>query len=77
MSDEQKEDKQIDDIQKQIEDLKKQCDEYLNGWKRAKADYINLKKEAEEKQGTLLDFATASFVVQIIPIYDNLKKCYV
>jgi molecular chaperone GrpE len=58
----------------EIEKLKKQCDEYLNGWKRAKADYINFKKESEEKQKALFDFATASFVIQMIPIYDNLKK---
>ena len=66
--------KGLDPKDKQIEELKKQVDEYLNGWKRAKADYINLKKESDAKMSALLDYATASFVVQMIPIYDNLKK---
>ncbi|MBN1326101.1 nucleotide exchange factor GrpE [Candidatus Falkowbacteria bacterium] len=74
MEDPKKDDNQIDDTQKQIEDLKKQCDEYLNGWKRAKADYINFKKETEEKQKEIIDFANSVIVVKMIPIYDNLKK---
>ncbi|MDD5341709.1 MAG: nucleotide exchange factor GrpE [Patescibacteria group bacterium] len=66
--------KKTEDQPTEIEKLQKQCDEYLNGWKRAKADYINLKKESDAKMSALLDYATASFVVQMIPIYDNLKK---
>lgn len=61
----------------ELEQLKVQCEEYLNGWKRAKADYINLKKESDAKMNALLDYATASFVIQMIPIYDNLKKALV
>jgi len=74
MEDQKKDDKQIDETQKQIEDLKKQCDEYLNGWKRAKADYINFKKETEEKQKEIIEFSNSVLVVKMIPIYDNLKK---
>jgi molecular chaperone GrpE len=58
----------------ELEQLKAQCDEYLNGWKRAKADYINLKKETEEKQAMLFEFANATLLMEILPIYDNLKK---
>lgn len=58
----------------ELEQLKAQCEEYLNGWKRAKADYANLKKESEEKQRLFLDFAKAGLIMEILPIYDNLKK---
>jgi len=58
----------------ELEKLKAQCDEYLNGWKRAKADYINLKKETEDKQKMLFEFANATLLMEILPIYDNLKK---
>jgi molecular chaperone GrpE len=57
-----------------LEQLKTQCEEYLNGWKRAKADYANLKKESEEKQRLFLDVAKAGLIMEILPIYDNLKK---
>jgi molecular chaperone GrpE len=58
----------------ELEQLKAQCEEYLNGWKRAKADYANLKKESEEKQRLFLDVAKAGLIMEILPIYDNLKK---
>jgi molecular chaperone GrpE len=58
----------------EIDELKAKCEEYLNGWKRAKADYLNLKKETEEKQKSFADFANAALLVQILPIYDNFKK---
>ena len=35
--------------QKELEELKKQAQEYLNGWKRAKADLINYKKEEGQR----------------------------
>ncbi|MFA5188652.1 MAG: nucleotide exchange factor GrpE [Patescibacteria group bacterium] len=54
--------------------LQAQCDEYLNGWKRAKADYINFKKETEDKQAMLFEFANATLLMEVLPIYDNLKK---
>jgi molecular chaperone GrpE len=58
----------------ELEQLKAQCEEYLNGWKRAKADYANLKKESEEKQRLFLDVAKSGLIMEILPIYDNLKK---
>ncbi len=60
--------------QNEIEKLEKQAADYLEGWKRAKADYINLKKEAEQKQTELLNLATAGMVLNILPIFDSLKK---
>ena len=33
----------------EIEDLKNKCDEYLNGWKRERADFINYKKGDSEE----------------------------
>jgi len=67
-------DQQPDDKEKQIAELKAQCDEYLNGWKRAKADYINFKKETESKQKVFLEFANATLLMEVLPIYENLKK---
>lgn len=61
----------------ELEQLKAQCEEYLNGWQRAKADYANLKKESEEKQRMFLDVAKAGLIMEILPIYDNLKKALV
>lgn len=57
-----------------IEILKKQAAEYLAGWQRAKADYLNLKKQTEKEKEEVVKFAHAAFVLELLPIYDNLKR---
>lgn len=57
----------------ELKKLKEKCEEYLNGWKRAKADYSNLKKENEKKSIELVRFANAALVLEVLPIYDNMK----
>jgi molecular chaperone GrpE len=49
------------------------ADEYLNGWKRAKADYMNFKKETEKKQEETVQFANALFISELLPIIDNFS----
>ncbi|HLD27742.1 MAG TPA: nucleotide exchange factor GrpE [Patescibacteria group bacterium] len=54
-------------------ELAEKCREYLAGWQRAKADYENLKKETDRKFRDLAEFVTADLIMEILPIYDNLK----
>jgi len=51
-------------------------EEYLNGWRRAKADYSNLKKDFEKKEKEIVQFANATLILEIMPIYDNLKLAW-
>ncbi|MFH1235358.1 MAG: nucleotide exchange factor GrpE [Parcubacteria group bacterium] len=57
----------------QIEILKKQAEEYLDGWKRAKADYLNQKKEFEKREKEIVQFANAGLIIELLPIYNHLK----
>lgn len=54
--------------------LQKQAAEHLEGWKRAKADYLNLKKQTEKEKQELVDFANAGLLVQLLPLYDHFKR---
>lgn len=58
----------------ELETLKKQAAEYLAGWQRAKADYLNLKKQSEKDKEELAQFANAALIIELLPIYDNLKR---
>jgi len=73
MSEEKKDTKKS---KSELEIAKQKMEEYLNGWKRAKADYINLKKETEKKQGEMIQFANAAMILEILPIYDNFKLAW-
>lgn len=82
MTDNLKTDKSADDntqskeLEKKIEILEKRVEEYLNGWKRAKADYINYKREVDEDKKEMVGFAFASAVMKFLPVYDNLEIAY-
>lgn len=81
MSDEQKIEEKKDDseqdtqneFEKDLELLEKKNQEYLAGWQRAKADYLNLKKESEKKYQDLIKFANAGLIMEILPVLDNFK----
>ncbi len=60
----------------QIAELQKKAQEYLDGWKRAKADYINYKKEVEAREREMADFAVAAVATRLIPIADNLHEAF-
>jgi molecular chaperone GrpE len=64
----------IEILKTELEACKKQAEEYLNGWKRAKADYINLKKETETANAELAQFVAVGVLMKILPVYDGLKK---
>jgi molecular chaperone GrpE len=49
------------------------AEEYLAGWKRAAADYDNLKKEIERTRSEQARFAASATVVSLLPIVDTLK----
>jgi len=54
------------------ENLQKQCDEYLAGWKRAKADLVNLQNETAHERGEWVQFATARCLDRLLPVADTL-----
>ena len=71
----------MDDQNKQKEDqndklslCEKERDEYLEGWKRAKADLINSKKEWEEKIKTLNKYVKTDIISSLLPVLDALES---
>ena len=61
-----------DEIKKELEAAKAKCEEYLNGWKRERADFLNYKKEEMERIGQLVQYSQEELILKIIPILDNI-----
>ncbi|MDX9893351.1 MAG: nucleotide exchange factor GrpE [Patescibacteria group bacterium] len=53
--------------------LKQKAQEYLDGWKRAKADYSNFKKEQDKRIENIVQFANAGLLAELLPIFDHFK----
>lgn len=55
-------------------DWQTKAEEYLNGWKRAQADYQNLQREWQTKQSSFMQAARESLLLELLPVMDNLKQ---
>jgi len=57
--------------QKEFEKLKKEKDEYLKGWQRERADFINYKKDEKERFKEVVRFSNERIVKSLIAILDG------
>jgi molecular chaperone GrpE len=58
----------------QVSKLQLERDEYLNGWKRALADYENYKKEQQKRSHDHHNYQVASFFRELLPLFDTLSQ---
>jgi len=70
------EENNIENLKLEIENLRKQGDEYLNGWKRAKADYLNLKKEMEVQNKEIKEWMSKIMLIPLLIILDGFDKAF-
>lgn len=61
-----------DDLSKKLEEAEKKTAEYLAGWQRERADFLNYKKEEMERITGLVGYAAQELVIRMFPILDNL-----
>ena len=59
------------DPKEDIEKLKQECEEYLDGWKRAKADLANYKKDEFKRLEELVRFANEDIIRDLLNILDS------
>lgn len=62
----------IEKTQKDLEECKNKGEEYLNNWKRERADFINYKNEEMERIGFLGKYVKEDIILKILPILDNI-----
>lgn len=74
------EENNLPDLQKKIKKLKeelKKCEaerkEYLGGWQRAKADFINYRKDEQKRFIETMQFAAAGLILEILPVLDSFN----
>src|SRR5680860_210044 len=57
--------------QKELEKLKNEKDDYLKGWQRERADFINYKKTEKERFKEVVRFSNERIVKSLIAILDG------
>lgn len=59
-------------LEEKTKELEKKAEEYLGGWKRERADFLNYKKDEMERIANLVKYANEEIILNILPILDNL-----
>lgn len=62
-----------EELKKKIEECEKKAAEYLSGWQRERADFLNYKKEEMERIGQLINYAREELILEILPLMDNFN----
>lgn len=66
----------IKDLRNKLKVCENERTEYLAGWQRAKADYINLKKSEEENRKSIVKFAKEDLLHELIDLADNFEMAF-
>ncbi|MBI4118426.1 MAG: nucleotide exchange factor GrpE [Parcubacteria group bacterium] len=63
-------------LREKLLECEKERQEYLDGWQRAKADFINARKAEEESRKTLREFVKEDILSQILPVVDSFELAF-
>jgi len=55
----------------ELDEIKRQRDDYLAGWQRAKADFINYKKEEMARLKEVAQYGNEEFIRDLISVLDS------
>jgi len=64
----------ITKLKKELEAVKKEKQEYLDGWQRSKADYVNALKRFDEERVEAAARGTSRAAEALLPALDSLER---
>jgi len=65
---------EIEKLKKELEEIRKESIEHLNGWKRAKADYLNREREISREKVDWVKFANLELILKLLPTLDAFDQ---
>ena len=61
-------------LSKKLEECEKLRDEYLSGWQRAKADFLNYKRDELERLDFFMNNIRAEYILKMLEFHDELER---
>ena len=66
----------IKKLREKLKAMQKERDEYLAGWQRAKADFVNARKDEEKTMAQFVKFSSERVLRDIIPALDSFHSAF-
>ena len=63
----------IKKLKEQLKKCKKEKEGYLHGWQRAKADFVNARKDEEKKRAEFVRLSNQFLLTDILPVFDSFE----
>lgn len=61
-------------LEAQLEEARRKAEEYLNGWKRALAEFDNYRKRLEKEREEIAQSVTVETLRRLLPIIDDFER---
>ena len=61
-------------LREKLRDCTNEKQEYLDGWQRLKADFVNFKKRTEEEKTDFLKFSREGIIADLLPVLEDRKS---
>jgi len=68
--------KKIAKLKEKIKKLTAEKDEYMNGWQRERADFVNYKKRAEEEKKEYIKFANENLLEEMLTVLESFDMAF-
>ena len=65
------------DIRAELAKVRSERDEYLDGWQRAKADFVNAKKRVDDERKADTLFAASGLIATLLPVLDSFDAAMI
>lgn len=66
----------VKDLREKLKKALAEKQEYLDGWQRAKADFVNARKREEEARKDLVKYANESLILELGPVLDSFAMAF-
>ena len=63
-----------EDTLNRLRDCLKEKDEYLTGWQRSRADFLNYKKGEAGRIKAIIDFGNEELLSKLLPVLDSFQR---
>lgn len=62
----------VSKLKGKLKDAEAKAKEYLDGWQRSQADFVNIRKRDEEAKKEFIKFVGEKLISELIPVLDSL-----
>jgi len=66
----------LEDLKKALAEEREQSQIRLANWQRARADFINYKRRAEQEKNEINQFSNSVIIANLLPVLDDLERAF-